>query len=74
MKSGSASFPFYGIELVVIEPTVEGSGDTSIRIVEGNGVNGILAIKTHWPSMVRTRYWDSGPQKIRSPRNIIYTL
>jgi acetyl-CoA synthetase len=58
MKSGSASFPFYGIELVVIEPTVEGSGDTSIRIMEGNDVSGILAIKTHWPSMVRTVYGD----------------
>jgi acetyl-CoA synthetase len=56
LKSGSASFPFYGIELVVIGPTVEGSGDTSIRIMEGNDVISILAIKTHWPSMVRTVY------------------
>eukprot|EP01052_Picozoa_sp_SAG31_P009012 SAG31_NODE_465_length_15313_cov_10.762390_10_plen_145_part_00 len=29
-----------------------------VEILEGNNVQGILAIKTHWPSMVRTVYGD----------------
>lgn len=59
MKPGSASFPFFGIELAVLEPTVEGSpGGAAIKIKEGNDVSGILAIKDHWPGMVRTVQGD----------------
>ena len=61
MKPGSASFPFYGIELCVMKPSVEdpsGGAKAEVELIEGNDVSGILGIKTHWPSMVRTVYGD----------------
>ena len=61
MKPGSASFPFFGIELCVMEPTVDdaaGGTKAAIKLKEGNDVSGILGVKTHWPSIVRTVYGD----------------
>ncbi|KAG6020344.1 Acetyl-coenzyme A synthetase [Claviceps citrina] len=48
-KPGSASFPFFGIEPVIIDPV---SGDE----IHGNDVEGVLAFKQPWPSMTRTVY------------------
>jgi acetyl-CoA synthetase len=49
-KPGSATFPFFGIEPVLL--TSEGLE------IEGNGVSGLLAIKRPWPSMARTIQGD----------------
>lgn len=46
-KPGSATFPFFGIELAILDPT------TGTEL-EGNDVSGVLAIKRPWPSMART--------------------
>ncbi|KAI8320272.1 acetyl-coenzyme A synthetase [Martensiomyces pterosporus] len=46
-KPGSATFPFFGIELAILDPT------TGTEL-EGNDVTGVLAIKRPWPSMART--------------------
>jgi acetyl-CoA synthetase len=51
LKPGSATFPFFGIEPVVLEPE-KGT------VVEGNGVTGVLAIKAPWPGQMRTVYGD----------------
>ncbi|MFP4377321.1 MAG: acetate--CoA ligase, partial [Spirochaetales bacterium] len=45
-KPGSATFPFFGIEPVVL--------DEHGNEIEGNGISGLLAIKRAWPSMART--------------------
>ncbi len=45
-KPGSATFPFFGIEPVVLD-------DKGNELL-GNGVTGILALKRPWPSMART--------------------
>ena len=50
MKPGSATFPFFGVEPVLLDE----QGDE----IEGNGVSGLLAIKQPWPSMARTIYGD----------------
>ncbi|MEM7213411.1 MAG: acetate--CoA ligase, partial [Pseudomonadota bacterium] len=50
-KPGSATLPFFGVQPVVLEPT---SGE----VVEGNGVDGVLAIKDSWPGQMRTVYGD----------------
>jgi len=50
-KPGSATLPFFGIELAIIDPI---SGEE----VQGNDVEGVLAIKKPWPSMLRT-VWGS---------------
>lgn len=58
MKPGSASFPFFGIELAVLDPA---SGEE----LKGEPVEGVLAIKKPWPSFARTiwknhdRYLDT---------------
>ena len=49
-KPGSATFPFFGIEPAIM------SEDG--KEVEGNGVRGLLAIKTSWPGQMRTIYGD----------------
>jgi len=49
-KPGSATFPFFGIEPVLLTP--EG------KEIEGNNVSGLLAIKKPWPSMARTIQGD----------------
>ncbi len=51
MKPGSASFPFFGIDAMIIDPV---SGEE----LEGNDVEGILAIRKPWPSMARTVWGD----------------
>lgn len=57
-KPGSATLPFFGIEPAIIDP-VSGSE------IDGNDVEGVLAIKQPWPSMARTvwgahkRYMDT---------------
>ncbi|KAI4141457.1 MAG: hypothetical protein LQ341_003515 [Variospora aurantia] len=57
-KPGSASLPFFGIEPAIIDPV-------SGKEIEGNDVEGVLAIKKPWPSMARTvwgahkRYMDT---------------
>jgi acetyl-CoA synthetase len=45
-KPGSATFPFFGIEPVVL--------DEQGNEIDGNGVSGLLAIKRAWPGMART--------------------
>ena len=50
-KPGSATFPFFGVKPVVIE------AETG-KVLEGNGVEGVLAIKEPWPSQMRTIYGD----------------
>lgn len=58
MKAGSASFPFFGIDLAIIDP-VNG------HELKGNNVEGVLAIRQPWPSMARSvwgaheRYMDT---------------
>ena len=47
---GSATFPFFGIEPVLL------SEDG--KEIEGNGVSGFLAIKSPWPGIMRTLYGD----------------
>jgi acetyl-CoA synthetase len=46
LKAGSATLPFFGVEPVVL--TDQG------QELEGNGVSGLLAIKSPWPGMART--------------------
>ena len=49
-KPGSATFPFFGIE-----PSIMSEDGQEI---EGNDVQGLLAIKTSWPGQMRTIYGD----------------
>ena len=49
-KPGSATFPFFGIEPVLL--TEKGEE------IEGNDVSGLLAIKASWPGQMRTVYGD----------------
>eukprot|EP00586_Coscinodiscus_wailesii_P019882 CAMPEP_0172518126 /NCGR_PEP_ID=MMETSP1066-20121228/290627_1 /TAXON_ID=671091 /ORGANISM="Coscinodiscus wailesii, Strain CCMP2513" /LENGTH=654 /DNA_ID=CAMNT_0013300453 /DNA_START=84 /DNA_END=2048 /DNA_ORIENTATION=+ len=51
MKPGSCTLPFFGIELAVLDPQ-------SGKELEGNGVEGVLAIKQPWPGMARTCLGD----------------
>jgi acetyl-CoA synthetase len=48
-KPGSATFPFFGINPVLLDPNTG-------KEIEGNGVTGVLAVKQPWPSMARTVY------------------
>lgn len=50
LKRGSATLPFFGVEPVILSE--EG------KEKEGNGVSGLLAIKTAWPGIMRTLYDD----------------
>ena len=49
-KPGSATFPFFGIEPVLMAE--DG------KEIEGNDVSGLLAIKSSWPGQMRTIYGD----------------
>jgi len=51
MKPGSCTLPLHGIDTVVLDPM---TGD----IVEGNDVEGVLAIRSPWPGMARTCLGD----------------
>lgn len=48
-KPGSATFPFFGIDLVILDPH-------SGKIIEGMDVEGVLAIRNPFPSIARTVY------------------
>lgn len=50
-KPGSATFPFFGMDLAIIDPQ---SGE----VLEGNDVEGVLVSKAPWPSLARTVYKD----------------
>jgi acetyl-CoA synthetase len=50
-KPGSATFPFFGVEPVVVKP------DTG-EVIEGNGVEGALCLRRSWPGQARTIYKD----------------
>ncbi|MGV7222516.1 MAG: acetate--CoA ligase [Nitrospinales bacterium] len=50
-KPGSATFPFFGVKPIVIE------AETG-KVLEGNGVSGVLAISEPWPGQMRTVYGD----------------
>ena len=50
LKPGSATLPFFGIQPVLL--TDEG------KEIEGNGVSGLLAIKSAWPGLMRSIYGD----------------
>ncbi|ANZ76230.1 BA75_02382T0 [Komagataella pastoris] len=50
-KPGSASFPFFGIDPVILDAT---TGEE----LKGNNVEGVLAIRNPWPSMARTVWKD----------------
>ena len=49
-KPGSATFPFFGVEPVLVDD--EGNE------IEGNGVSGNLCIKRTWPGQARTIFGD----------------
>ena len=49
-KPGSATFPFFGVEPVIL--------DDKGNKLEGNGISGLLAINKPWPSIARTIYGD----------------
>jgi acetyl-CoA synthetase len=50
-KPGSATVPFFGIETAILDPVTG-------KLLEGNGVEGVLCIKRPWPSIARTVYQD----------------
>ncbi|RCK66841.1 Acetyl-coenzyme A synthetase 1 [Candida viswanathii] len=50
-KPGSASLPFFGVVPKILDPT---TGEE----LEGNDVEGVLAIKSAWPSITRGIYND----------------
>ncbi|KAG5635844.1 acetyl-CoA synthetase [Sphagnurus paluster] len=50
-KPGAATVPFFGIEPAILDPL------TGVEL-EGNGVEGVLALKNPWPSIARTIYQD----------------
>ena len=50
-KPGSATFPFFGIEPVVLDP----EKGTELA---GDGVVGVLAMRAPWPGQMRTVYGD----------------
>ena len=49
-KPGSATLPFFGIEIVL--KSKEG------HTLEGNDVSGVVCVKSSWPSIARTIYGD----------------
>ena len=51
LKPGAAQKPFFGVKPVVLDPT-------SGQIIEGNGVEGVLAIADSWPGQMRTVWGD----------------
>lgn len=50
-KPGSATFPFFGIQPVLV--------DEEGKLIEGNDVRGRLCIKESWPGQMRTVYGDN---------------
>lgn len=52
-KPGSASLPFFGIDACLIDPV------TGVEL-EGNDIEGVLAVKSSWPSMARSVWKNHG--------------
>jgi acetyl-CoA synthetase len=50
-KPGSATFPFFGVEPLLVKPE---TGEE----LHGNGVEGALCLKRSWPGQARTIYKD----------------
>jgi len=50
-KPGSATFPFFGIRPVILNPE-------NGQLLEGNGVSGALCLATPWPGQARTVWGD----------------
>ncbi|KZT08091.1 acetyl-coenzyme a synthetase [Laetiporus sulphureus 93-53] len=50
-KPGAATVPFFGIEPAILDPVTG-------KEIEGEGVEGVLVLKTPWPSIARTVYQD----------------
>jgi len=50
-KPGSATLPFFGVRPVIIE------AETG-KVLDGNGVTGVLALEEPWPGQMRTIYRD----------------
>jgi len=50
-KPGAAQLPFFGVQPEVLDPE-------SGKVLEGNGVSGVLAMKAPWPGQMRTLYGD----------------
>ncbi|SJL04317.1 related to Acetyl-coenzyme A synthetase [Armillaria ostoyae] len=50
-KPGSATVPFFGIDPIILDPI-------SGKELEGNDVEGVLALSIPWPSIARTIYGD----------------
>ncbi|ODV83948.1 hypothetical protein CANARDRAFT_202112 [[Candida] arabinofermentans NRRL YB-2248] len=48
-KPGAATLPVFGIDAVIIDPVTG-------KVLEGNDVEGVLAVKSSWPSMARSVY------------------
>lgn len=51
MKPGSCTLPFYGIDTVVLDPATG-------HVIEGNDVEGVLAVRQSFPGMARTCLGD----------------
>ena len=51
LKPGSATFPFFGVKPVILEPQTG-------EVIEGNGVSGVLTMEAPWPGQMRTVYGD----------------
>jgi len=51
MKPGSCTLPMFGIDAVVLNPD-------NGHVVEGNNVEGVMAIRQPWPGMARTCLGD----------------
>ena len=58
-KPGSATVPFFGIEPQILDPV-------SGKVLEGNDVEGVLALATPWPSIARTIWGDHQRYEINS--------
>ena len=50
-KPGAATLPFFGVKPAILDPE-------SGKLLEGNGVSGVLAIEAPWPGQMRTVYGD----------------
>ncbi len=50
-KPGAATLPFFGVKPAVLEPETG-------RLLEGNGVEGVLCIADSWPGQMRTVWGD----------------
>jgi len=51
MKPGSCSFPFFGVQPVVLDAQTG-------QVKEGDSVEGVLCIREPWPGIMRTCYRD----------------